>query len=94
MQVHFFDYVYPGYRTCIPLWVREDLYHRGFEEIKTVESPDVCRGTLVSRFSFAIDVNEWGFRDPRHEAVCRVRRLPVIREIQNHPIWDEETEAQ
>jgi len=92
MQVHYFDYVYPGYRLRIPAWVRDELFGRARDAVDEVGPRTICRGTLVSRFSFAIDVNEWGFRDLRHEAVCAVRQLPIIREIQNHPIWDDQAE--
>ena len=40
------------------------------------EAHETTRGTLISRFSFAIDVNEWGFHDLRQEK---------IREMQRHP---------
>src|SRR5690606_24480946 len=62
-RLHSFDFVYPGYRRRVPAGVREELYERAYEEMYDEGSPRICRGTLVSRFSFAIDVNEWGFRD-------------------------------
>ena len=46
------------------------------------------RGTLVSRFSFSIDVNEWGLRDLRTEAITATRLLPVIQEIGAADVWD------
>lgn len=91
-QVHFFDYVYPGHSHSVPLWVREDLYERGFEEIHQDADPRVCRGTLVSRFSFAIDVNEWGLHDLRSEAVAAARARPVIREIRQSDAWNDRQE--
>jgi hypothetical protein len=87
-QVHLFDYVYPGHRQRIPAWVREELYRRVFEEQDGEGDPDVCQGTLISRFSFAIDVREWGFRDVRTEVVASVRQLPIIREIMESDVWD------
>ncbi len=89
-QVHFFDYVYPGYRRRVPEWVREDLYERAFEEMNEMGDPNVCLGTLVSRFSFAIDVNEWGLRDLRAEAIARMRAQPLIQEIRDSEVWDDE----
>src|SRR5690606_32251830 len=91
-QLHLFDYVYPGHRSRIPGWVREELYERAYEEIDAAGDPSVCRGTLLSRFSFAIDVNEWGFRDPRKQAVTSTRALPVIRAIRDAEVWDQPTE--
>jgi len=92
-QVHFFDYVYPGYRDRIPGWVREELFERAYEQMRERGDPRVCRGTLVSRFSFAIDVREWGFRDPRAEAIAAARALPVIREIRESDVWDDRPAA-
>lgn len=87
-QVHFFDYVYPGHGRRIPTWLREDLYERAFEEIGEQGGPNVCCGPLVSRFSFAIDVNEWGFVDPRNRAVAKMQRRPAIRRIRESDVWD------
>lgn len=89
-QVHLFDFVYPGHRRRIPRWLREELYERAFEEIATEGDPAVCNGTLLSRFSFAIDVNEWQFRDPRLRAVTTMRALPIVREIRDSDVWDGE----
>lgn len=89
-QLHLFDYVYPGHRRRIPMWVREELYERAFEEMGAIADPSICRGTLISRFSFAIDVNEWGFRDLRTQAVAGVRSLPIIREIRDADVWHDD----
>jgi hypothetical protein len=87
-QLHLFDYVYPGHRRRVPAWVREELYERAFEELEAEGDPSLCCGTLLSRFSFAIDVNEWGFRDPRTRAITALRSLPIIREIRDSDVWD------
>jgi hypothetical protein len=87
-QIHLFDYVYPGHRRRVPGWVREELYERAFEEIDEEGDPSVCCGTLLSRFSFAIDVNEWQFHDPRLQAVTKMRAQPFIREIRDSDVWD------
>lgn len=87
-QIHLFDFVYPGHRRRIPGWIREELYERAYEEIEVEGDPRVCNGTLLSRFSFAIDVNEWQFRDPRKEAVLAMRAEPIIREICASDVWE------
>ena len=56
------------------------------------EDADVTRGTLISRFSFAIDVREWGFSDPAAEMVRQARNHPVIRQIAESDVWDERSE--
>jgi hypothetical protein len=88
-QVHLFDYVYPGHRPRIPQWVRRDLYDRAEAEIAAVGDPTVCQGTLISRFSYNIDVNEWGFRDLRTEATDTQLALPIVAEIAASGVWDE-----
>jgi hypothetical protein len=92
-QLHLFDFVYPGHRRRVPGWVREELYERAFEEIAVEGDPAICNGTLLSRFSFAIDVNEWQFRDPRLQAVTTLRSLPIVREIRDSDVWDGEASA-
>jgi hypothetical protein len=88
-QIHLFDFVYPGHRQNVPRWVREMLYARAAKEIDKVGDPGVCQGTLISRFSFSIDVNEWGMRDLRKDAVLAARSLPIIKEIVSSDVWDE-----
>lgn len=93
-QVHLFDFVYPGHRARIPRRVREELLARAADDIDEAGDPEVCQGTLFSRFSFAIDVNEWGFRDFRTEAVAATCELPVIQEIEASDVWDDRGHAE
>jgi hypothetical protein len=88
-QLLLFDYAYPGHRKRVPTWVRETLFERARAEINTVGDPEVCVGTLISRFSFAIDVNEWGYHDVRTEYVDAARKDPIVQEIMNSDIWQE-----
>ena len=88
-QVHLYDFVYPGHRARIPQWVRRQLYDAAQSAIEEVGDPEICQGTLISRFSYNIDVNEWGFRDLRKEATIATRQLPIIREITASDVWDE-----
>ncbi|HSJ14291.1 MAG TPA: nucleotidyltransferase family protein [Longimicrobiales bacterium] len=92
-QVHLFDFVYPGHRERIPRWVRADLYRRAQQAIDETGDPDVCQGTLISRFSYNIDVNEWGFRDLRKEATVAARQLPIVAEITHSDVWDDTPRA-
>jgi hypothetical protein len=92
-QLQMFNYVYPGYRSNIPDWVMEQLIERARGEIgRDEEEADTTRGTLISRFSFAIDVREWGFFDPRGEMIRQARNHPVIREISASDVWDERSD--
>ena len=88
-QVHLYDYVYPGHRGRVPQWVRRRLYDAAEAAIDEVGDADVCQGSLISRFSYNIDVNEWGFRDLRKEATIAARKLPIVREIMASDVWEE-----
>ena len=75
-----FSYVYPGYRSNVPAWVLEQLIEQARADVgRDEEDADLTRGTLISRFSFAIDVREWGFSDPRGEMVRLARNHPIVR---------------
>jgi hypothetical protein len=92
-QLQMFSYVYPGYRSHVPAWVPEQLIERARADIgRDEEDADVTRGTLISRFSFAIDVREWGFVDPRGEMVRHARNQPAIREIADATVWDQRSD--
>lgn len=92
-QLQMFSYVYPGYRSNVPSWVMERLIEQARADIgRDEEDADVTRGTLISRFSFAIDVREWGFSDPRGEMVRQARNHPDARAIAESDVWDERTD--
>ena len=92
-QILMFSYVYPGYRTNIPRWVPEHLLERARAQIdQNDDDQDFTRGPLISRFSFAIDVSEWGFASPRGELIRRARQHPDIRAIAQSDVWDERAE--
>ncbi len=88
-QIQLFDFAYPGHRHKVPRPIRELLLQRAHEEMDDVGDPNACHGTLISRFSFAIDVNEWGMRDVRKEATSVARGLPIVQEITASDVWDE-----
>jgi len=92
-QLQMFSYVYPGYRTNVPAWVIERLIEQARADISRDEQEtDLTRGPLISRFSFAIDVREWGFSDPRGDLVRQARNHPAIRAIAAADVWDERTD--
>ena len=53
------------------------------------DAAPVTRGTLLSRYSFAIDVNEWGFRDDRLRRVAEQRNRPEVEAIRSAEVWNE-----
>jgi hypothetical protein len=61
-----FNFIYPGESTKVPQWVTEHLIARMLKE--TREPPPnehVCRGPLVSRAQYLIDIQLWGHKDAR-----------------------------
>ena len=93
-QVLMFSYVYPGHKANIPAWVPERLLQNAREEFaREEEDVDLTRGPMISRFSFTIDVREWGFSDPRSELVREARNSPAVRAIVEADVWDERGEA-
>lgn len=87
-HVHLFDYAYPGQTERIPQRVRQHLIER-LAGPRPAADAKLCQGTLISRFSFAIDVNEWEFIDARGGAVERARQRPVIASIVESDVWDD-----
>ena len=92
-QLQMFRYVYPGYRDQVPQWVLRDLLDRAGEAAREPsaqgEDHDLTRGTLISRFSFAIDVNEWGFHDIRDEKIQAMKSHPAVVALEQSDVWDE-----
>lgn len=90
-QLLMFRYVYPGHMEQVPRWVPEELLRRAHDSFGEPSSKgdDVTRGTLISRFSFAIDVNEWGFRDLREEKIQAMARRESIVALRESGVWDE-----
>lgn len=60
----FTSFTFPGSRHKVPAWVMEDLTTRLTEEHYSQE-PEVCRGTLVSREQYLVDLRERGYADAR-----------------------------
>jgi hypothetical protein len=59
-----FRYIYPGERTTIPNWLLEELQSRVTAQM-TVPLPTeaVCRGPLLSKTQYTMDIGEWGYRE-------------------------------
>ena len=60
-----FGYIYPGERNKIPVAIIDDLIARLQREKRTVRANRICRGTLLSRKQYLLDIQERGFRDAR-----------------------------
>jgi hypothetical protein len=60
-----FGYIYPSERRRIPSAVMDDLITRLRKEARATSSARLCRGTLLSRKQYLLDVQQRGFRDAR-----------------------------
>lgn len=93
-QLVMFTYVYPEAEGRVPEGVLQELLDRASHDAHRVRtSAPITRGTLVSRFSFAIDVNEWGMHDVRSDLVARMEQRPILLDIARSDVWDERSEA-
>jgi hypothetical protein len=64
-----FGFTYPGQRALVPSWVQDEMVRRLQEEAATPPpSARVCRGTLLSRAQYLVDIEKWGYEDARLEA--------------------------
>ncbi len=92
-QILTFSYVYPGFRSNVPEWVYEQMLERARASmVRDGEDAELTRGPLISRFSFTIDVREWGFQDPRSDLVREARNTAQVRAITQADVWDERGE--
>lgn len=61
-----FGYIYPSERARIPSWIMQELAERLREETGAPPPAErVCRGTFLSMVDYDIDMEQWGYRDPR-----------------------------
>jgi hypothetical protein len=67
-HVLMFGFIYPGERDKVPAWVVAELTDCLRRETEQ-PSPGgkVCRGTLLSREQYLIDIGMWGYEDARLE---------------------------
>ena len=73
-----FGFVYPAERAQVPAWVMRELMARLEPEL-SAPAPDgkLCRGTLLSRAQYLVDVERWGYRDARLVPVGNLTRTEV-----------------
>jgi hypothetical protein len=65
-HVVMFNFIYPGEHSSIPQWVIDHLIARMQKE--TREPPPnqhICRGPILSRAQYLIDIQLWGHKDAR-----------------------------
>lgn len=73
-----FGYIYPSEREQVPSWVVHELLRRvETEESAPPMTERVCRGTVLSRQQYLVDVQQWGFTDVRAEPDNRMTEADI-----------------
>ena len=61
-----FRFSYPSERDIVPEWVMSELMARTLQTVKEPTwSEKICRGNLISRVNYTVDINHWGFQNGR-----------------------------
>ena len=60
-----FGFIYPCERARIPAAVMRELMGRLDRELTRSADDRACRGTLISRAQYLVDLERWGYTDPR-----------------------------
>ncbi|HYX91073.1 MAG TPA: hypothetical protein VE782_05895, partial [Myxococcaceae bacterium] len=61
-----YRFVYPTHRSNVPDWVMLELISRTLETVREGDWPGtLCRGPLISRVNYEVDIHEWGYRNGR-----------------------------
>jgi hypothetical protein len=63
-----FGFIYPSEIDIVPAWLIQELTQRLRDEADALPTPEpICRGTLLSRAQYLVDIEHWGYRDARLE---------------------------
>ncbi|HSP96439.1 MAG TPA: hypothetical protein VL049_04235 [Candidatus Dormibacteraeota bacterium] len=65
-----FTYVYPGERHRLPPGLMEELLARVAANPSAADDRRLCRGSLLSRAQYLVDVTDWGYVDARCAPRC------------------------
>jgi len=61
-----FRFAYPSERDVVPDWVMAELMRRTLDSVREGRWEEkLCRGNLVSKVNYHVDIHQWGFRDGR-----------------------------
>ena len=74
-----FTYIYPGERHRLPQGLMEELLARVAAQPLAGDDRRLCRGSLLSRAQYVVDVADWGYVDARHAPRCAMSADEVAR---------------
>lgn len=59
-----FRYIYPAERANVPAWLVDEMQARVNAQMNVpVPTEAVCRGPLLSKSQYTVDIEEWGYRE-------------------------------
>jgi hypothetical protein len=59
-----FRYIYPAERSTVPDWLIDELQARVKAQMSVpVPTEAVCRGPLLSKKQYTVDIEQWGYRE-------------------------------
>src|SRR4051812_5348290 len=65
-HLQLFRFAYPGERSAVPRWLMEELISRTLHSVEDGDwAEKICRGNLLSRVNYQVDISTWGYRDGR-----------------------------
>jgi hypothetical protein len=61
-----FRFAYPSERDVVPVWLMTELMSRTLDTLKEGNWDErLCRGNLISRVNYTVDIHHWGYGDGR-----------------------------
>lgn len=61
-----FRFAYPSDRDLVPGWVMAELMRRAGGSVRDGNWEEgICRGNLLSKVNYSVDIREWGYEDGR-----------------------------
>lgn len=61
-----FRFAYPCERSVVPDWVMSELMARTVDTLREGDwNEKICRGNLISRVNYGVDIASWGYLDGR-----------------------------
>lgn len=75
-----FGFIYQSDRDVVPAWVMKELASRLEKETASPPLPErLCRGTLLSRGQYLVDVDQWNYGDARLPPDGNMSRRQIAR---------------
>ncbi|HVE85682.1 MAG TPA: nucleotidyltransferase family protein [Myxococcales bacterium] len=65
-HLQLFRFAYPSDRSVVPRWLMVELLTRALQSVRDGDwEGRMCRGNLLSRVNYQVDITQWGYQDGR-----------------------------